>query len=210
MPFEANSVGLGPEALAEQLLRKPTLAALDVLRVFDLLPRNPSKRDAFHHRSFGCGARVFGSQIGIRTDTKSFPKSAALFCRYVHQVNPHHTFSSLVLLDDVQSPLHVSTTVLTSVEDDLMQVIEPAADLGRGVLSDLQSQYTPEPRVRGVFESEDTVVLSAPKQDMKDQVIKTIGGGQAQTIIAFRVNVRQAEGKVGAPKRPRVTEAEGS
>ena len=25
----------------------------------------------------------------------------------IHQVNPHHTFSSLVLLDDVQSPLHV-------------------------------------------------------------------------------------------------------
>ena len=107
MPFEANSVGLGPEALAEQLLRKPTLEAFDVLRVFDLLPRNPSKRDAFHHRSFGCGAWVFGSQIGIRTDTKSFPKSSALFCRYVHQVNPHHTFSSLVLLDDVHSPLHV-------------------------------------------------------------------------------------------------------
>ena len=59
--------------------------------------------------------------------------------------------------------LWASTTVLTSVEDDLMQVIEPAADLGRGVLADLQGQHTPEPRVRGVFESEDTVVLSAPQ-----------------------------------------------
>ena len=153
--------------------------------------------------------RILGLEMSGPNPTSSAPADAPRFMHMTAAAAGTKAAKGIPIAEQLGG-LWASTTVLTSVEDDLMQVIEPAADLGRGVLADLQGQHTPEPRVRGVFESEDTVVLSAPKQDMKDQVIKTIGGGQAQTIIACRVNVRQAEGKVGAPKRPRVTEAEGS
>ena len=166
-------------------------------------------------RSKACGPassqhnRILGLEMSGPHPTASTPADAPRFVHMTAAAAGTKAAKGSPVAEELGG-LGTSATVLTSVEDDLMQVTEPTADLGRSMHSDLQGQHTPEPRVRGVFKSEDTVVLSAPKQDMKDQVIKTIGSGEAQTIRAGGVNVRQAEGKVGAPKRPRVTEAEGA
>ena len=83
------------------------LSSEDVLHLFDLLPKSASKREANHLKSFAARAYVHGPDMGLRTETRRFPESCRILCRFVQQSKPEHAFSSVVILDGVQSPVHV-------------------------------------------------------------------------------------------------------
>ena len=61
------------------------LSSDDVLHLFDLLPRSASKREANHLKSFAAGAYVHGPDMGLRTETRRFPESCRILCRFVQQ-----------------------------------------------------------------------------------------------------------------------------
>ena len=97
------------EAFAVSLLQQATIHAPDLVKLFDLLPQAPPRRDSVGApgSSFTSGAFAHGKGImGCRSICRTHPFSAEAFCKYVSQVEPKHCFSSLTVLNNVRSAPH--------------------------------------------------------------------------------------------------------
>ena len=106
----SGSSSLHPaESFAQLLLERPSASLGDLLKLFDLLPHEPAPvagRAEAGGFSFGLGAWVHGNLVGLRTNTYTFPLSTSVFTRHVARHLPQHTFSSLVVLDNVCTLAH--------------------------------------------------------------------------------------------------------
>ena len=116
-PVQANTLAsasgsssLHPaESFAQLLLERPSASLGDLLKLFDLLRHEPAPvagRAEVGGFSFGSGAWVHGNLVGLRTNTYTFPLSTSVFTRHVARHLPQHTFSSLVVLDNVCTLAH--------------------------------------------------------------------------------------------------------
>ena len=96
-----NSVHVPPLHPAEE---KAQLYLQEAVEIFDLLSHEDASRGS--GSSFGLGCWMHDARCGLRCNTTRFPLVTKLSCRYVHQMQPEHRWTSLVFFDNVRAPKH--------------------------------------------------------------------------------------------------------
>ena len=99
-----------PESFASSLLKAGVeLTRSHLLELYKLLPREKPPRSQDRPEpgtSFSIGCYYHAGSVGLRHHTKLLPNCSRLLCAYWKQVLPLHTFTTITLLEDVQTPLH--------------------------------------------------------------------------------------------------------
>ena len=96
-------------ALALQFCNEASFNANNALKVFAACPDDKSFRwqhDPSSSRVLTLGAYNHGGITGIRTATKSMPDVCKFFCACVRQVAPSFQFTTIVVTQNMQSPVH--------------------------------------------------------------------------------------------------------
>ena len=94
-----------PEHFASTLLPLERISQSDVLHLAHLLPKQEPHTGSAGS-AFYTGAFRKGGIVGLRTSCSDFPLSAQVLARYVRQEQPQAIFSSIAILDNVQSSYH--------------------------------------------------------------------------------------------------------
>ena len=105
------------EAFAAQCLQNSHVLSEDIIQLISLLPSEHAPRSK--HRpvgenqnppndqfAWGTGAFVHGGVVGVRRNAHEYPKTTQLLAAYAKAHAPDSDFTSLLLLSQVQSPLH--------------------------------------------------------------------------------------------------------
>ena len=100
------------EMFACQCMRKESNDSAHLLQLFDLLPtvKPPTEgRAATEGKAFGTGLWVHGGMVGLRNSCTTFATSTKVMTRFVKQRCPGLTFSSIVIMEGVETFPHVDS-----------------------------------------------------------------------------------------------------
>ena len=97
------------EVFAKECLKRPSITSDDILKFTNLLvsekpARGNEARDEF---SFTVGAFVHGGAYGLRKQSVTFPLTTEVFTRFLRMQCPDAVFTSLALLKNIQTRMHI-------------------------------------------------------------------------------------------------------
>ena len=96
------------EDFAESLLRLDSVGAADLRRLSELLPaETPARgREASGSYSFSSGMFVHGGVVGLRRNSRAFPRSNEVVAKFAREHFPFHEYTSFAFMTNVKTPPH--------------------------------------------------------------------------------------------------------